>query len=205
MNPLTLHISGGPSLYRSGIQAVLGQHVSNPVFVGAGGEPPDVTICILPVNLTLRQTVERKVDAFSGHPFMLIGDPIDLLQVKRAFKRGLMAYLLRTVTPEHLLIALTEALRGEHYVDPGLRDHWLRLQLRDRPRRGGHHIKLTRREREVLQLIVEEYTTDEIAVSLHISRCTVESHRANILGKLGVRNVAGLVREAMKHRLCTVA
>ncbi len=184
---------------------MLGGHPRCPVFVEPAGVLPGATICILPVNLTPRLTVEHKVETLAGRPFLLIGEPIDLMQVKGAFKRGLSGYLLRDVDPEHLLAAYTALLRGGHYVDPGLRDHWLRLQLRDRPRRGGHHIKLTRREREVLQLIVEEYTTDEIAVNLHISRCTVESHRANILSKLGVRNVAGLVREAMKHRLCTIA
>jgi len=65
-------------------------------------------------------------------------------------------------------------------------------------------ILLTRREKEVLQLIVEENTTEEIARRLFISPCTVETHRANILGKLGVRNVAGIVREAMRRELCVV-
>lgn len=61
--------------------------------------------------------------------------------------------------------------------------------------------ELTYREQEVLQLIVEEYTTKEIAKKLFISSCTVETHRLNIIQKLGVRNTAGLVREAMRMDL----
>jgi len=61
--------------------------------------------------------------------------------------------------------------------------------------------KLTRREKEVLALIVEEHTTQEIADKLFISLNTVETHRKNLLHKLNVRNTAGLVRFALEHKL----
>ncbi len=57
--------------------------------------------------------------------------------------------------------------------------------------------QLSAREREVLFLIVQEYTTEEIAAFLHISQETVKSHRKNLMNKMQVRNVAGLVRKAM--------
>ncbi|MCO6477059.1 MAG: response regulator transcription factor [Phaeodactylibacter sp.] len=66
---------------------------------------------------------------------------------------------------------------------------------------GPKKKKLTEREQEVLQLIIEEYTTKEIAKKLFISSCTVETHRLNIIQKLGVRNTAGIVREAMRMDL----
>ncbi|MEM9835018.1 MAG: response regulator transcription factor [Bacteroidota bacterium] len=58
-------------------------------------------------------------------------------------------------------------------------------------------VKLTKRESEVLSLIVREYTTQEIATRLFISKNTAETHRLNIIRKLGVRNTAGVVREAL--------
>ncbi|MCP9234666.1 helix-turn-helix transcriptional regulator [Lewinella sp. JB7] len=56
----------------------------------------------------------------------------------------------------------------------------------------------------MLELIVQEYTTEEIAGKLFIGRCTVETHRSHLMQKLGARNTAGIVREAMRRELCAV-
>ncbi|MBK8403726.1 MAG: helix-turn-helix transcriptional regulator [Saprospiraceae bacterium] len=61
--------------------------------------------------------------------------------------------------------------------------------------------KISRREKEVLALIVKEYTTQDIANSLFISLKTVESHRSNLISKLNVKNTAGLVRAAYELKL----
>ncbi|MEM7574812.1 MAG: LuxR C-terminal-related transcriptional regulator [Bacteroidota bacterium] len=60
---------------------------------------------------------------------------------------------------------------------------------------------LSRREQEILQLICEELTTAEIAQRLYISRRTVDGHRANLLTKLGCKNIAGLVMKAVRYQL----
>jgi DNA-binding CsgD family transcriptional regulator len=70
-----------------------------------------------------------------------------------------------------------------------------------RSNRGGFLPKLTKREKEIINLIVNEYTTSEIAEKLFISEKTVETHRKNLLQKLNVRNTAGLVRIAMEKGL----
>ncbi|WP_240155007.1 LuxR C-terminal-related transcriptional regulator [Chitinophaga sp. Cy-1792] len=62
-------------------------------------------------------------------------------------------------------------------------------------------VELTKREEEILQLIAEEYTSQEIAGRLFISMRTVEVHRLNLTQKLSVRNVAGLVKEAVRRGL----
>ena len=61
--------------------------------------------------------------------------------------------------------------------------------------------KLTRREKEILQLIVDEKTTQEIADTLFLSVSTVETHRMNLISKLGVKNVAGLVKLTLERGL----
>ena len=61
--------------------------------------------------------------------------------------------------------------------------------------------RITRREKEILKLIVDEHTTQEISEKLFISLSTVETHRANLLSKLNVRNTAGLVRVAVEKGL----
>jgi len=61
--------------------------------------------------------------------------------------------------------------------------------------------KLTAREKEILALIIKEFTTEEIAAKIFISTKTVESHRSNLIQKLGVKNTAGLVRVAFEKGL----
>ncbi len=61
-------------------------------------------------------------------------------------------------------------------------------------------ITLTKREQEILELIANELTTEQIAQNLHISIATVESHRRNMFRKLGVQSVVGLVKEALKNK-----
>ena len=59
--------------------------------------------------------------------------------------------------------------------------------------------EITNRERDVLKLIVDEYTTQEIADLLHLSKRTVGTHRQNLLYKIGARNTVGLVKYALRH------
>lgn len=68
-------------------------------------------------------------------------------------------------------------------------------------RKTSHPSKITEREREVLTLIAYEYTAKEIASRLYLSYETVNSHRKNIIQKLGVRNTAGMVRVAVERQL----
>jgi len=63
------------------------------------------------------------------------------------------------------------------------------------------HIALSNRESQILHLIIEEYTTDEIARTLSVTSETIKTHRKNLLVKLGARNVAGLVRRAFQHNI----
>ena len=63
----------------------------------------------------------------------------------------------------------------------------------------GQFMKLTNRERQVVELIGRELTTEQIATRMHVSVVTIETHRRNILKKMGVQSVVGLVKEAIKN------
>ncbi|MBC6993242.1 response regulator transcription factor [Lewinella lacunae] len=119
--------------------------------------------------------------------------------VKRYFKAGAVAYLLQGTPSESLCQAVGCVREGSTFIDPTLSAAWLGRQRGDYPQ--GTTEALTKRERQVLELIVQEHTTDEIAGQLFVNRCTVETHRSHILQKLGVRNTAGIVREALRREL----
>jgi DNA-binding NarL/FixJ family response regulator len=116
--------------------------------------------------------------------------------VRQMMKAGAGGYLLKNVPHLVLYEAIRKVMEGESYLQAELQQMLLAESL-GRAQASSFIPVLTRREREILHLIVEECTTQEIADRLCITVSTVETHRLNLMQKFGVRNMAGLVREAV--------
>lgn len=112
---------------------------------------------------------------------------------------GAWGYLLKNTGKEDLLVALRSVASGRRYLPENLRK-LVEQGDRNKDRTGanGYGI-LTKRELQVVKLILREHTTAEIATMLFISPETVETHRRNIMHKLDVRNTAGLVKYAVER------
>jgi DNA-binding NarL/FixJ family response regulator len=121
--------------------------------------------------------------------------------VKACFDVGIAAFMSNMCASEEIGDAIVEVSRGRKYVDRRVASALSSSYLG--PGSSPETIKksLSDREKEVLNLIVNEYTSREIADKLYISICTVETHRLHLIRKLGVKNVAGLVRKAMVWEL----
>lgn len=119
-----------------------------------------------------------------------------------ALQAGANGYVLKSVADEELVTACRAAMCGEPFLTAGLESGLVRDYL-ERLRRGERVPKavLTAREEEVVKLIAEGNTTREIAKLLVISHKTVERHRANLLGKLGMRDRTELTRYAIRAGL----
>jgi DNA-binding NarL/FixJ family response regulator len=119
-----------------------------------------------------------------------------------ALKAGASGYVLKTVADRDLVEACRAAMRGEPFVYPrattALIQDYLRRARTDQPLREE---PLTAREREVVKLIAEGYSSRQIADALVISEKTVERHRANILEKLGMHDRVELTRYAIRRGL----
>ncbi|MFT3681602.1 MAG: response regulator transcription factor [Ferruginibacter sp.] len=117
-------------------------------------------------------------------------------QIKKILQQGVMGYLLKDASPEIIVEAIETVHGGEQYIQEQLRQQLLSSL-------SSHSTKqiVTRREREILQLIVDEFTNQEIADKLYLSLRTVENHRNNLLQKLQVKNTAGLVKVAIQEGL----
>ena len=96
--------------------------------------------------------------------------------------------------------AINLIVRGENYFSDEVKKIYTDSSF-SRNKQKNYVPELSRREKEVLKLITEEYTAKEIAEELFISQHTVESHRKNIFSKLNVKNVAGLVKYAIENDL----
>jgi DNA-binding NarL/FixJ family response regulator len=115
-----------------------------------------------------------------------------------ALKAGASGYVLKTAADRDLVEAVRAAMRGEPFLYPAavtalIRDYLARQETPADP--------LSPRELRVLKLIAEAYTSDQIACELSISRRTVDRHRENILGKLGMRDRVELTRYAIRRGL----
>jgi DNA-binding NarL/FixJ family response regulator len=117
----------------------------------------------------------------------------------QALKAGASGYVLKTVADKELVEACRAAMRGEPFLSPPTIAALMRTYLDDPGARPAS--PLTPREREVVKLIAEAHTTDQIAELLTISPRTVERHRENILAKLGMRDRVELTRWAIRHGL----
>jgi len=123
--------------------------------------------------------------------------------VLRALNAGAAGYLLKDAEPAELELALKAAMRGDTYLSPQVSK-----QIADYVRRTGGKDslfdRLTPRQREILQLIAEGSTSREIAHQLGISVKTVETHRTNLMERLDIHDIAGLVRYAIRMGLVSV-
>lgn len=120
--------------------------------------------------------------------------------VVRALKAGASAYLLKDAAAEELSLALAALGRGETYLSPGASQRLVARATGAAPQKGPLDA-LTARQREILKMIAEGVHTKEIAHRLRLSPKTVEAHRAQIMNRLGIREVAGLVRFAIRAGL----
>ncbi len=120
--------------------------------------------------------------------------------IKNMLRNGANGYLLKNTDKQDLILAITTVNKGETYLPRNIQDILLNDSIGN-PSQVSFIPKLTRREKEVLNLISNEHTNQEIAELLFISTKTVESHRNNLIQKLGVRNTAGLIRVALEKGL----
>ena len=107
---------------------------------------------------------------------------------------------MKVSAPAEILTAVGYALQGKTYLSRSIDRAKLEAQL-ERGQRSRQSLKLSPRQREVLQLVAEGGNTKEIAEILHVSPRTVEFHRYRIMETLGLHSTAELVQYAIKHRL----
>ncbi|HKC17202.1 MAG TPA: response regulator transcription factor [Steroidobacteraceae bacterium] len=117
--------------------------------------------------------------------------------VAEALRCGVRGYVLKDQAASDLVRAIREVCNGQVYLSPGVSRAVVEAYANpDQPKNT-----LSARERQVLQLIAEGKTTRDIAALIHVSAKTVETHRARLMQKLGIHEIAGLVRYAIRKGL----
>ena len=118
--------------------------------------------------------------------------------VNSAMRLGANGYVLKNAAPRELYLAIQTVLTGGTWLPASISRQMVDAYL-ERAAIPGKHGELTPRQEKVLKMIVEGYRTKEIAFDLEISIKTVETYRAQIMEKLGVQDIPGLVRYAIRN------
>ena len=127
----------------------------------------------------------------------------DLEHVFRALQAGAQGYLLKESAGSEVISAVRAVYLGRRYLSPSIRDAVTEAYMHNRQVQSPLEL-LSLREREVLQLTVEGYSSNEIAEKLELSPKTIETYRSRLMGKLSVHDLPELVRFAIKHGITSI-
>jgi len=161
-----------------------------------------VDVAIIDINLPGMDGIELCKNIFITHAgirVLALTTYNEVSFITNIIKCGASGYLLKNTTGEELITAIKTAYSGEQYLSKEVRSTLISASFGNK--KESFIPKLTRREKEVLKLIMDEMTTREIAEKLFISTATIETHRLHLLNKLGARNTAGLVKTAIQKGL----
>lgn len=148
-----------------------------------------------------RQTRERSADT----RVLILSMHADESYVLRAMREGASGYVLKDSSATDLIEAIRACFRGERYLSPPLSEQTL-ARYSDRVDTGqlDPYVSLTPREREVMGMVAEGSTSHQIAERLSISSRTVETHRANLMRKLGLETQADIIHYAVRRGLVSL-
>ncbi|MGV3771674.1 MAG: response regulator transcription factor [Verrucomicrobiales bacterium] len=121
--------------------------------------------------------------------------------VARALRAGVSGYLLKDAAREELDLALRTVRAGQVYLSSSLSKNVLKIYLKQTE---AAEFELTSRQRQILQLLAESKNSKEIALVLDVSPKTIEAHRAQIMERLGIHDLPGLVRYAIQQGLSSL-
>ena len=144
----------------------------------------------------MHENPEYKIIGLSSH--------LEISIVKKMLKYGALGYVSKSTSIGEMDKAIRTVYTGEKYLDENISKIYIEsLMGSDKAKIKSHSYipDLTKREKEVLSLISEEFTTQEISKKLYISTNTVETHRKNLMNKFQVRNSVGLVKKALEFKL----
>lgn len=216
MSAIRVLVADDHALFRSGLRALIGGFVGITV-VGEAGDGrealrlvgqhrPDVVLMDISMpDLNGLDAAAHLVREFPDVRVLVLSMHPDEAYVNRALKAGATGYLLKTASGPELELAIRAVARGDLYLGPRVARRVIPEYLTrgDGAEASDEMERLTRRQREILQLVAEGRTSKQIAQHLGLSVKTVERHRADVMHRLDIHDIAGLVRWAVGHGLVT--
>ncbi|MBI3896667.1 MAG: response regulator transcription factor [Gammaproteobacteria bacterium] len=215
MNAIRVLLADDHSLFRAGIQALLmqidGVQVVGEADTGrkalemARAHTPDVVLMDIAMpEMNGLDTAARLTKEFPGVRVIMLSMHAGEEYVMQALRAGASGYLLKDAATSELELAVRAVARGETYLTPTISKRVIDDYLMRTTGTSNSTDQLTKRQREILQLIAKGYTSKEMAQMLNLSPKTIETHRTQLMKQLDIHDVAGLVRYAIRVGLVTL-
>ena len=212
MSTLRILLADDHTLVRAGIRALL-ERLPGIAVVGEAGNgrealelikttaPNLILLDITMAELGGLEALPRIVKEFPGVKVIILSGHANEEFVLRALRGGAVGYMLKDAAAEELALAIKAVGQNQIYLSASVSRTVIDSYLRRAAGEKEPAEILTLRQREILQLVAEGKSTKEIADLLGISIKTAEAHRSQLLDRLGIREVAGLVRYAIRTGL----
>lgn len=212
MRPIRVLLAEDHALVRAGFRALL-QNLPGIEVVAEAGDgrealrliresQPDVVLMDISMpGLNGLDATARVASEFPNVRVIILSMHANEEYVLQALRAGATGYLLKDSDAAELELAIAAVARGETYLSPPVSKHVIADYIRLVGGESGSLERLTPRQREVLQLIAEGHTTKEIAQILSVSVKTVTTHRMELMERLDIHDIAGLVRYAIRMGL----
>jgi DNA-binding NarL/FixJ family response regulator len=209
MKPTRVLLADDHKLVRSGFRSML-ETLGNIEIVAETGDGrealelirkhrPDVVLMDITMpSLTGLEVAQRVAEEIDSVRIIILSMHTSEDYIARAIRAGVSGYLLKTADPVELELALRAAMNREMYLSPTVSKQLVDDYARRLGPQAGPAEQLTPRQREILQLIAEGKSTKDIAITLNVSVKTVETHRKDLMERLGIHDVPGLVRFAIR-------
>jgi len=146
-------------------------------------------------GIELNKIVKEKYPSLKT---LVVSMHIDGQMIDKLIRNNVDGYVPKNAEKDELLDAIRTIVKGEKYFSSEIKRAYTDAMFENKKQK---EVNLTEREKEVLKLIAEENTTQEIADTLFLSKHTIESYRKNLISKLQVKNLAGLTKHAIKMGL----
>ena len=210
LKPVRVLLSDDHKLVRAGFRAML-DALGGIQVVGETGDGrealelirkyrPDVALLDITMpSLTGLEVATRVANEVEGVRIIILSMHTGTEYIARAVRAGVSGYLLKNADPVELELALRAAVNGQMYLSPTVSKQLVEDYARRMSAETGAGELLTSRQREILQLIAEGNGTKDIAVRLDLSVKTVETHRKDLMERLGIHDIPGLVRYAIRQ------
>jgi DNA-binding NarL/FixJ family response regulator len=209
MKPIRVVLADDHALVRARIRALLQQCAGIEVSGEAGNgrdalalvgavHPHVVLMDIMMPGMNGLEALAHVAREWAGARTLVLSVHTDSESVLGALRAGAAGYLVKDAAAGELEVAVRAVARGDTYLSPAVSNHVVAGFAQGLEGKATRLELLTPRHREVLQLIAEGHTTKEIAQALRISGKTAENHRAELMERLRIHDVAGLVRYAVR-------
>jgi DNA-binding NarL/FixJ family response regulator len=212
VNTIRVVLADDHALVRAGIRALL-EKLPGVEVVGEANNgrqaleliktsgPNLILLDISMTELGGLEALPRIVKDFPAVKVLILSGHANEEYVLRALRCGASGYLLKEAAAEELELAIKAVAQGKTYLSPSVSRTVVESYLQRAAGEEGPIEQLTARQREILQLIAEGRNTKEIAATLEISVKTVEAHRLQLMARLNIHDVPGLVRYAIRSGL----